>query len=247
MSKKYKRYGLITLILFICYLPIAYCFPTWYNLVPGLRVLSFNYVNRVMGEAELVLSSSYNIINARVSPDGKWLLANRNSRLYPSRTILVNLETRELYYVVNMYVNRMQWLDAHHIVSSPAKILRVPDIVWWELDLTGTQRPNPTSLEGLDEAEHIFVLIRYGGGASLVSTDPNLPYQVGMNWYEDEAAAHLADRPHTIIRVHRDCPEGVVVVSRQDCQRVYSPDGRYYVEKAIHPTDPRFPAQKGHL
>lgn len=96
-------------------------------------------------------------------------------------------------------------------------MLHVPSLEMWRLE---KRKPDSDSLDKLEGASHIYAL-DYGGHADLVTTDPDLPYQVVFNWNSDEIEAHLADVPHTIIQGGRP--------PFDPDPRYYSPDGRYYI------------------
>ncbi len=238
MIERLKRYGVILLICGGILLLLNICCPYWFIGVPFLRTWYYEQLDEVVGEAELVVGAKYGIRYASVSPNGRWLMAQLN-KAQPTRTLLVDLEERKLYRL-DMDSGAIQWLDNHHVYSIfPPKIFRVPDMVWWKLEIRSTTRPDPNSLEELAGADHIYALS--SGSSGLVTTDPDLPYEVGVNWDGEEVAANLADIPHTIF-CNGACPLGIPPPG--NLERYVSPDGRYYVETARHP-DVRYHIKSG--
>ena len=179
---------LLALLILCSVCSVTWCWPKWYYLIPGLRWWDYNRLDDVLGEAELILGAEHRLLHVQVSPNGRWLFANRS---HGKNIMVADLEKRE-YYILYLQAGHLVWLDDHHVYSDGSpKILRVPDFVWWELEFINTDRPNPDSLEGLTQAEHIFV-INFGGSSDLVTTDPNFPYNIGVNWDVEEAAKKLS-------------------------------------------------------
>jgi hypothetical protein len=188
-------------------------------------------LDEVLGEAELIVGAEYGVISAKVSPDGRWLMAKLN-KAQAKQALLVDLEKRE-FYRLDMQVTWIQWLDNDHVFIG--SILRIPDLVWWHLEF---RDPDPGSLDALVNADPIFAIER-GASSRLITTDPDSPYFVSVNWDGKELEANLADVSYTIIRddIVMYCPQDVIVAYLDRCRRYDSPDGHYYIKEAKHPDE----------
>jgi hypothetical protein len=227
LMEHWKKMGVISIVMVVFMGCCNLCFPNWYFLIPGGRTWYQEHLDAVLGEAELIVGAKYGVLAAKVSPDGRWLMARLNEG-QPKRAILVNLETRELYRL-DKKAGEIQWLDNNHVYIG--EILRVPDLVWWPLE---NRNPDVDSLDALVGADHIFAMDK-GSWTRLVTVDPDLPYAISVNWDGEELETHLANIPHTIHCLSSKCPVGIPQPGNQE--RYDSPDGNYYVERARHPNE----------
>jgi hypothetical protein len=188
------------------------------------RGYNYNELDVVQGELELVVPAEQRFVTTSMSSDGRWLffISERKDdpKLGHYRHTLIDLEENKRYNLGNEPGRRF-WIDHEHLAGNGV-MLRVTDMVSWPLERV--EQP-PYSLGVLAGADHIYA--REGSGSYFfVTTDPALPYWMSTEFKasagvdNEELAAFLADRPHTIIR--RNTSYGT-------SERAYSPDGRYYL------------------
>lgn len=132
------------------------------------------------------------------------------------------METYQIYTLDASLGGGPAWVDNHHYKTG-STLIRVPDMMIWYLK--PYLEPNENALAALDKVNHIFVIEELiPNGYVLVSTDPQVPYVVQAHWNKEELVAKLAKIPHTIV------PKKVWVPNLMlENERVYSPDGKYFV------------------
>lgn len=189
----------------------------------------YNRLDLTKGEMELIVPAEQKIFDASMSPDGKWLFfmsstdEDRLERPGYYRHTLIDLEQNQ-QYDLGISAARRRWVDAEHLAGNGV-MLQVSDMVQWPLQ--GIEPP-PGSLGEMATAPHIYAIDGFGSTYALVSTHPDFPYSMATDFGADagvpneELAAFLADRPHTIVM--RNTSAG------HNGHRVYSPDGQYYIE-----------------
>ncbi|MFQ6102456.1 MAG: hypothetical protein ACE5OS_14685, partial [Anaerolineae bacterium] len=176
-----------------------------------------NRLDDVLGEVEpVVLAEREPMLASPVSPDGKWMLV----LLQESGPVLaIDLEHNQEYQVLPDGGSFGLWLNENYAAFRGGMMLHVPSLEVWRLE---SRHPDPDSLDKLAGAAHIYALDNFtGGGSVLVTTDPNLPYEISVNWDGAELEEHLSGIPHTIVQ-----GSGLFF---DPTERHYSPDGRYYV------------------
>ena len=194
-----------------------------YN-VPVNPYPSENRVDDILGEVEpVVLAERGPGLSSKVSPNGRWLIVNlENVQGNMDQLIAIDLEhNREYQIAEGLWARGLVWLDDNHAVIDVASgpvVFRASDRTVWSLE---NQMPRPDSLGGLGGADFIYAIEELrGGGSCLVTTDPDFPYLVAVNWEGAELEENLSGIPHTIIQT------GLVF---DPDARYYSPDGRYYI------------------
>ncbi|MCB8945569.1 MAG: cadherin-like domain-containing protein [Ardenticatenaceae bacterium] len=203
--------------LFMLALPLLCGSLYWWQFYFPNTMVGQNRLDDVLGEAELVLGAEYNIYRADISPDGQWIAVDMN-RVTPYGLALYHVETAQYYPLTELDSRRFNgwpvWLDNNHFTDASGDfIVRVSDFLGWAIDYNNEE-------EYWVQANHIYGVLDYDR-AALISTDPALPYKT----YRPVAELPdiLANFPYTIVERGGGIGD----------ERVYSPDGRYYMAKVF--------------
>ena len=192
-----------------------------YNIPAAPNYASENRIQDVLGQIEPVVLAEKNPLDAKLSPDGRWMLVLSRVEGKDGPLVAIDLERSEEHLVL-ANGSFVTWVNNTHAVLDKGIMLRVPDLKMWSLT---DRKPTPGGLDKLQGASHIHAL-NFEGHAWLVSTDPAYPYRVTVNWNSDELEVHLAGIPHTTVKA-----SGLQFDT--NTQRYFSPDGRYYITNRV--------------
>jgi hypothetical protein len=198
--------------LFLLALPALCGSLYWWHFYFPHTIAGQNRLDDVLGEAELVLGAEYNISAASLSPDGQWIALGTNQATMP-RLALFNQDTLQYHPLIELeehFSGTPLWLDNNHFTNlNGTFVVRVSDFDGWSV--------RPIDEEFWQDVDHVYAVLDFDR-AFLVSTDPTLPYRAYKK--AEELPDVLANIPYSAV-------ERVRGIARED--RVYSPDGRYYM------------------